>query len=159
MSKWLSDLKEGQKGERVIADYICEKRNYGVVEFRDDSQYDFKLSSDTKSTITFEVKTDRWEHFKKCKTWNMFIELNCNGKDSGIVASKADYFVYYFPDHEIAYIIGRDNLLKLIEENEFQVSTQAGDGGRVTGVLIHRNLHKKSFHTIKIEKDGDIWLN
>ena len=158
--EFYSDLAQGQMGERIVCDYILEKRpEYGIVEFRDDKLYDFKLSAETKDDLTFEIKTDRWEYFNDYKTYNMFIELKCSGKDSGIITTKADYFVYYYPDFELAYIIECDKLRKFIEDTELPMISQAGDYGKVQGVLIHRMKYKNIFKRLKIKKNEELWKN
>jgi hypothetical protein len=163
MSKWLKDLAQGNKGERVIAEYITSKRpTYKVAEYRNDKLYDFRITSATESEITFEVKTDRYEHMKGYKTYNIFIETSCSGRDSGIMSSEADYFVYYFPDFEEAYFISSDKLRDFVREHNedgdgIDWKSQSGDGGRVEGVCIHRNYHKDIFNVVKIKKDNQLW--
>ena len=163
MSKWTTDLEQGNMGEKVIANYITNKKpQYKVSEFRNDKKYDFKLTSSTENDLTFEVKTDRYEYIKGFMTYNIFIETSCSGKDSGIVSSEADYFVYYFPDHEEAYFIQSDKLREFVnnhkkDDDGIEWKTMAGDGGRVEGVCIHRNYHRKIFNVVKIPKDKNIW--
>jgi hypothetical protein len=163
MSKWLKDLAQGNMGEKIIAKYITNKKpNYKVAEFRNDKKYDFRLSSSTESDLTFEVKTDRYEHIKGFKTYNIFIETSCSGRDSGVMSSEADYFVYYFPDFEEAYFISSDKLREFVREHNedgdgIEWKSQSGDGGRVEGVCIHRNYHRDIFNVVSIKKDKNIW--
>ena len=163
MSKWLKDLEQGNKGERVIAAYITNKKpHYKVAEFRNDKKYDFRLTSSTESDLSFEVKTDRFEFMKGYKTYNIFIETSCSGKPSGIMSSEADYFVYYFPDFEEAYFISSDKLRDFVREHNededgIEWKSQSGDGGRVEGVCIHRRYWRKIFNVVKIKKDKQIW--
>ena len=164
MSKWLEDLEQGNKGERVIAEYITNKKpTYEVVEFRNDKLYDFKIREvNNNSELTFEVKTDRYEHLKGFMTWNIFIETSCSGKDSGVMSSQADYFVYYFPDFEEAYFIQSDKLrdfvkTHMIDGDGIEWKSQSGDGGRVEGVCIHRKYWRKIFNVVTIKKDKSIW--
>lgn len=162
-NKWKQDLKQGQLGEKVIASYIINKRpEYGIAEFRDDKLYDVRFTSDTKDDITIECKTDRYEFLKGFKTYNIFVETSCNGNDSGITSSIADYFVYYFPDWEEAYFIQSDKLREFInnhKENDdgIEWKERAGDGERVKGICIHRKFHKDIFNVVKIKKNKKIW--
>lgn len=156
--KWKKDLSEGQKGERVIAEYFEKKYSLGEILFNEDSKYDFS-GKRGEEIITFEVKTDRYEYMKNIKTYNMFIEIECNGKPSGISNSKADHFVYYYPDLEEVYIIPMPKLRHLVMVNNLDFSEQSGDGGKVKGYLLHRNLFKEHFNVIKIEKDKEVWSN
>lgn len=157
-NKWTNDLAAGNKGEIVIAEYLSNRRDYDIVEYRNDSKYDFMLKKDD-TTITFEVKTDRYEYLKKIITGNFFIELSCNGRDSGIMVTEADYFVYYFPDKEKAYLIESNRLKDLIQDEDIPTSTQAGDGGRVTGKKLNVRKYKEHFITMKIPKNNEIWKN
>jgi len=155
--KWLQDLSEGNKGERVVAEYF--NKNFGLddIKYNDDSKYDFVGVKNGKS-IYFEVKTDRYEYFKNIDTYNIFVEVTCSGKPSGILTSKADFFVYYFPDKEIFYIIPMDELRMLvIKENDIELKDMSGDGGRTEGYLINRNFYKDKFKTYTIKKDEEIW--
>lgn len=157
-TKWLKDLNEGQKGERIIADYLNEKFGLEEIIFNDDYRWDFK-GTKASEAIYFEVKTDRYEYFKKDITWNMFIEVSCSGRNSGITTSQADWFIYYYPDHELFYMIKIKDLQELIEKENFRKISQAGDGARVEGYLIHRKQYREYFKVYKIKKDENIWTN
>lgn len=154
--KWLTDLSEGQKGERVIAEYF--NKNFGLddITYNNDSKYDFKGKKDGK-IIYFEVKTDRYEYFKQENTYNMFIEITYNQKPSGILTSKADYFVYYYPDLEKFYIIPMEELRMLCIKENIKLTSMSGDGGKTEGYLVHRNLWKEKFKIYNIKKDENIW--
>lgn len=156
--KWLNDLSEGQKGERVIANYFNKNFGLDAITYNNNSDYDFVGRKDGK-TIYFEVKTDRYEYFKGEKTFNMFIEITCSGKPSGILTSKADHFVYYYPDLEKFYIIKMDDLRLLCIKENIQLTSMSGDGGRTEGYLVHRNFWKDKFKVYSIKKDVDIWKN
>lgn len=156
--KWLNDLSEGNKGERVVAEHFTRKYRLTDIKFNDDYRYDFK-GIRSGETISFEVKTDRYEYFKGHKTFNMFIEISCSGNPSGISNSQADNFVYYFPDLEKAFIIPMAKLRLLVMTNNLQLTEQSGDGGRVQGYLVHRNLFKDWFNIITIKKDENIWVD
>ena len=156
MLKFRKDLIEGQKGERVIAKYLEQNNGLTDIQFNDDIKYDIKGIKDGKE-LTFEVKTDRYEHFKGYKTFNMFIEQSCGNKPSGINATQADYFIYYYPDFELFYFIKTEDLRKLIQDTDLPIKAQSGDNGKVVGVVIHRNLYKKYFTIKRLPKDNSIW--
>lgn len=156
MLKFKKDLKEGQKGERIIADYLEKNNGLTNITFNNDIKFDIMGEKDGR-TITFEVKTDRYEYFKQYKTFNMFIELSCNNKPSGINATEAEYFIYYYPDLEVFYFISTEALRQMIELYQFPIKTQSGDDGKVNGVCIHRNLYKNHFIRKRIPKDKEIW--
>lgn len=156
--KWLKDLNEGNKGERVIGNYFNENKGITDIQYNDDYRYDIIGEKEGKM-LSFEVKTDRYEYFKKIKTYNMFIEVSCSNKPSGVSNSQADYFIYYFPDLEIAYLINMGELRLLLIMNDLKLTEQSGDGGRVQGYLVHRNLFREHFKIINIKKDLNIWTD
>jgi len=156
--KWLGDLSEGQKGERVVANHFNKNFQLDNITYNDNSDYDFKGNKNNKE-ITFEVKTDRYEYFKGENTYNMFIEITCSGKPSGVLKSKADYFVYYYPDLEKLYIIPMGELRMLVMKEDIQLTSMSGDGGRTEGYLVNRNLWKNKFKVYDIKKDYTVWTN
>lgn len=153
MKKFNSDLNQGELGEKVIAQFL-ETKGFTILEFNKTMDFDLKVER-SGVTTTIEIKTDRWEYFKDTITNNMFIETNCNGKLSGVMGTKADYFIYYYPDFEIMYLISIEDIRKLISEVGV-LKTMAGDGGRVTGYVINRRIHKDKFMTYKIKK-SEVW--
>jgi hypothetical protein len=155
--KFKDDLSQGELGEKVIASYFEKKFSLEDIEFRGKGkEWDFKGRKGDK-TIYFEVKTDRYEYFTKRLTYNMFIEISCSGKPSGILSSKACHFVYYYPDFEEFYIIPMDELRLLCAKENIELSTMSGDGGKTEGYLIHRNLWKDRFKVYNIKKDNELW--
>lgn len=157
MKKFDKDLEQGELGERIIASYFNKKFGLEDIIFKGEGkEWDFKGIKQGKE-ISFEVKTDRWEYLNKHKTYNMFIEFSCSGKPSGILSSKAEHFVYYYPDFEELYIIPMDDLRLLVIKEDLEKTERSGDGGRTQGFLIHRNLFKDKFKVYKIEKDTSLW--
>jgi hypothetical protein len=115
--------------------------------------YDLKVEKDG-FVKTIEIKTDRYEYFKGVTTNNMFLEIECNGKKSGIKGTKADYFIYFYPDHELMYLIRMDKVRELL--NYGRRSAFSGDGGRVIGYVINRFDFEDKFSIINITKHK-IW--
>lgn len=151
--KFKKDLKDGELGERVFAFYLKETKDFDILGFNNDYRYDIMGQIYCK-TITFEVKTDRYEFLKGVKTDNMFIEVSCNNKPSGISRTEADVFVYFLPDFEEAYMISVKKLKELLLTNQeyFRYSTQSGDEGKVKGYLINRYDYKHLFKFYQIPK-------
>lgn len=150
--KWLRDLGKGQVGERVIANFL-EGKGFSIKGFNDTKDYDIITNKEGKS-VTFEIKTDEYETYKG-DTGNMFLEIRCSGKSSGIYASIADYFVYYYPQLESAWIIKLELLKEQIKlRPELQHFTYGcGDGGRVDGILCKRDeMESVGFKVYKIKK-------
>ena len=149
--KFHSDLKDGQKGEQVIA-HILSQRDFKIVSFNDNNEYDIRTTYKEKDVL-HEIKTDCYEYYKKIITNNIFIETSCSKKLSGIWSTKADILTYYFPYQNKAYLI-KVNILKDFIKNNPQLrrTTQSGDGGRVTGVLINKEEYKDIFLILDIPR-------
>lgn len=157
MEKFKKDLQQGELGEQIIASFFNKKFGLEDIIFRcEGKEWDFKGIKQGKE-ISFEVKTDRYEYFTKQRTYNMFIEISCSGKPSGILASKAEHFVYYYPDFEEFYIIPMDELRLLVINEDIERTELSGDNGKTEGFLVHRNLFKDKFKVYKIEKDKTLW--
>lgn len=131
MTNFTADLSFGRESETHFANYFSNTSwtptlapNY---KFPD---YDVSISSGS-STITFEIKTDRWTP----KTNNVAIEIGRDGEPTGLQTTKADYFVIRVKD--IYYGVKTSTLKQYIEDNaEFLRVKQVGDGERTTCVLL-----------------------
>ena len=74
------------------------------MNYNSDFRFDLevgKVKGETKfhnmlSDSKIEVKFDR----KTRETGNVYIEYNSRGKDSGIITTEADYWVYFIHDEE-----------------------------------------------------------
>jgi len=148
-TKFKKDLNGGQIGERVIGRYLEDRFKYEIIDFGNDNQYDIKVKKNDKE-ILFEVKTDRWEYFKNKVTNNIFIEVSCSNKLSGIHTTKSNCFVYFFPDKEEAYFIKTKDLRELIKTPGLKITEQSGDDGRVKGILLNRNDFREHFFKPKL---------
>jgi hypothetical protein len=153
--KWLRDLVEGEKGEKLFTMWMIE-RGWKFIEKGRDNKWDLILEK--KKRFTFELKTDRWEKFNR-ETGNMFIEVYCNNKPSGISVTQSDIFVYFFPEREELWFIKTSDLRELIRERGdlFWRNSRSGDGGKVTGLLCKRDQIKEvGFKVYKIKKSS-LW--
>lgn len=149
--KFNKDLYLGNIGERVISKYLTERHGYKLVEFGNDKCFDIKMLKDGRE-ILFEIKTDRFEKFKNRITNNIFIEISCSGKLSGLHTTESEYFVYFFPDKEQAFFIKTKDLKELIKTPGLKITEQSGDDGRVKGILMNRIDFKEHFKIIHIPK-------
>lgn len=154
--KWLSDLQDGNLGEKLVSEYLCDKFGWEVIEYNDDKRHDVKLKTG-KGIIKIEVKTDRWEKFNRV-TNNMVIETFCRGKLSGISITEADYFIYFYPEWEIAYVIRVKKLKEIMNGNPqlFRYQSGVGDDGAVNAYICNRFAVEKYFKTYKIVK-STLW--
>lgn len=150
--KFRDDLSQGNIGERIIAKWLKSK-GYNILSFNDNMDWDIMVEKDGfKKTI--EIKTDRWEYFNDKITDNMFLETRCNGKNSGILGSKADYFIYFYPDHELVYLIRMDEIRKIAQYGCRKA--YCADGNKVIGWTINRFEFAHYFKIFNLKKDK-VW--
>lgn len=103
-----ASYKQGVLGEQVICNYLKQNKGLHSVEWNlsknigELRKWDFKGMIGTTKWI-WETKTDLWEYYNKKITGNIFIEVSCAGHPSGISATGADYFIYYYPQFDFAY--------------------------------------------------------
>ena len=126
---FLLNVKKYHIYEIIASEKICLLNNIALKKFNDDYRYDFK----TIDKIKYEVKTDELS----LKTNNLFIEFEGYKKPSGIMITKANFYI--FCDTINYYLIGIDNLKLIIMniENKKIVCTK----DKLTyGYLINKNL-------------------
>ena len=82
-----------------------------------------------------EVKTERDWWFK---TGNIAIEIECNGKPSGIMVTKADYWVHILAngDKDYCRLIFDTKTIKKLTKKYISTLKNGGDGWRSKFVLI-----------------------
>ena len=115
--------------EIIASEKICLLNDTVVKKFNNDYRYDFK----TINKMKYEVKTDELS----LKTNNLFIEFEGYKKPSGIMVSKAHFYI--FCDTINYYLIEIERLKLIIKniENKKIVSTK----DKLTyGYLINKNL-------------------
>jgi hypothetical protein len=137
------DISEGEDGELTVIEHL-KKLGGTLLQQNKDNRYDVIIERNGKK-IKYEIKTDFF-----CKpsydTGNIFVEVECRGKNSGIMVTQADWFVNYFKHfNEIWYIKTKD-IIKLIDENRqiLVKKENSGDKDSVTkGWLIPKwRLHE-----------------
>lgn len=137
--KFGKDLERGNIGEYIMADYLCDKYNWTIVKRNNDIRYDFMLMTDD-GIKTYEVKTDMYEFYTGKITNNMIFETRCRGKNSGVSATTADYFIYYLPHWRMAYQIEVSKLRELMNSRGdlFRKVNKMGDDGAASGYIANR---------------------
>ncbi|QLF88405.1 hypothetical protein Jormungand_gp10 [Pelagibacter phage Jormungand EXVC012P] len=110
-NKFDIDLKYGQEREQRLASILDKDKN------------------------KIEVKTERDWWFK---TGNIAIEVECNGKPSGIMATKADYWVHILAEGDKDYcrLIFDTRTIKRLAKKYIGTLKNGGDGWRSRFVLI-----------------------
>jgi len=101
------NLDFAQKGEEEVAELLSKKfKDFKLNRFNNDNQCDIVASIGDK-TVTIEVKED----VRTKDTGNVVIECESRGKPSGIMTSKADFWVFRIHTNE-----GLLNLLYKIKD-------------------------------------------
>jgi signal transduction histidine kinase len=107
------DLSFGKKFERMAFQYF---QGYDRVVYAPEKCKTHDVTFYNKGTpCMVEVKADRWTQ----RTGNLAIEYNCSGKDSGILVTKADYWLHFCVndgDKPTVYKIPINDLKKIITE-------------------------------------------
>jgi hypothetical protein len=105
-------LDIGKHFEQLAIGRIMKYNNYNssVQVIKDNSnEFDINIHN-----IKYEIKTD----IKAVQTSNLFVEFICNAKPSGIITTKANYYIFVIP-----YLIPMYVLIDVLEL-EFLISTQ-----------------------------------
>jgi hypothetical protein len=95
-----------------------KESDFSVTNFTKDLSYGKKHEKLVmKSLENFELKTDRMAH----KTGNVYVEFKSRGKDSGIVTSKSDTWIFKIPNgrdtHLFSIHIPLTRLRKLVSKD------------------------------------------
>ena len=148
-SNFSKDLEDGQKGEKIVYEFLQEK-GLTYVRSNEDYKYDFIMLKNGKE-IKYEIKTD----FKE--TPNHFVEFNSStnyGKtysDSGIRTSESKWYAFYYTMLGEVWFIKTEELKRLIENNDFETKYQAKKPETPTiGYIIDRQKFKKYFNVQKL---------
>jgi hypothetical protein len=121
------DLAFGQTYQELAKKYIGDEVviDSPVGLFKD---YDFKTN-----IASYEVKSDRLAHKYGCQT--MFIEFECNGKESGIASTKADYWFYFMVKPE-GFVLYKLPVGILKDRCLHSRILGGGDNGKVRGYIV-----------------------
>jgi len=124
---FLHDLKRGEAGEDFIIQKLQELYGGVAVKSGGAKGWDFSLTNKGWSIRT-EVKTD----LRAEQTGNIFCEVECSGKASGLTSTTADRWAYLLPNKCI-YIFEPAKMLEWLKVNGKPIG--GGDGGRAKGFL------------------------
>jgi len=111
MSNFHTDLKVGQQGEDVLAQWLV-RRGYRILSFNDDSRHDIFALYENQ-IHTFEAKFDQYP-----RTGNMVIEVFClrRMQPTGLAASKSDFFAYIYSHDRSMFLIRTDALKEILRQ-------------------------------------------
>jgi len=125
---FLNDLKRGEEGEDFIIQKLQELYGGVAVKSGGAKGWDFSLTNKGWS-IRFECKSD----FYAAKSKNLFVEVECNNKPSGLTSTTAGRWAYLLPENCI-YIFEPAKMLEWLKVNGRPIG--GGDGGRAKGFLV-----------------------
>ena len=143
------DLISGEKGEEIVLNHILSITKGKLINTNKDNKYDFAIEKNNVIK-TYEIKTDEY-----CKPGsdrgNIFVEIECRGKYSGLSVTEADWFVFYLPHRKQIWYIETDKLKELIKSNTFIQTEMSGDANSNTkGYLIPRRKFREYFKVYEL---------
>jgi hypothetical protein len=92
-------LDIGQHFEQLAIGRIIKYYRYNSsvqVQRGNTNEFDIEINN-----IKYEIKTD----IKAVQTSNLFVEFICNAKPSGIITTKANYYIFVIPYSTPMYIL------------------------------------------------------
>lgn len=136
-----NDLIKGNSYEKKFGQWLADEHGFTKLIYHDGPEFDLKAvkeSPDGVRTMTYEIKTDFYQY----KTDNLAIEFFClrRHKLTGIYETKANWFVYIFPQDK-TYIFHPLVLKKYLEENTVPVVI-GGDNNMALLYLLTREQAK-----------------
>lgn len=144
MSTFQKDLHESQALENKFKE-LLESQDIVVTTTQDKGKFDaFDIMAVRGNVVvTFEIKYDRMVK----RTGNVAVEMHKVVKgvkqNSGLSATKADFYAYYFDGDNDFYVIHPPRLEKLIADEKHKKIVHGGDGYRSVLALFDRNVFKE----------------
>lgn len=146
--KFNKDLKFGLDGENLIINYLAGKGLKFIndskslnSEYQEYKKFDLLFKNKKGDYIRFEVKSDKFRD-----TGNLAVEKSCNGIESGIKTTSADYWVYFYPNltKDNIWTIKTKDLKNLIKDNQFHIAS-GGDNNKVRLYIFNRHDFREHF--------------
>ncbi len=155
-------FKIGNDGEKLWIDYIV-KTHTSIQTHPNKKFYDWDIKAEYKGReISYEVKYDVSGYryaAKYNRDVNLYIEYENTTKNepSGILASKADFYVYIFKDdckRNIGYIFNRKELLKHLQDGNYRTRNNSlgGDNNAVGWLPPLNSLREQVRAIIDLDK-------
>ena len=133
-------LEMKETGESIVRMFL-ENLGYVFLSKCEDISHDYKFLKGGKEFV-FEIKTD-------VDTDNMAVEYECRGKKSGIAATKADFFITYYPQLNEIWLIKTEKLKELIRKNKDTIKKiDTADGIKL--FLLKRDKYKPEFRITNV---------
>ena len=144
MDTFNRDLKTGQVYEDIVLKKIQDKYPQAYKQEGYCKDWDIYVP---ELSIGIEVKSDQKSQY----TGNIVIEIEFNGKPSGLTTTKAQYWVIFDSDLYIWFKVG--DIRRCIKENDLFPAqfVGKGDSKMKTAYLIKKNLLLKySIMTVSV---------
>lgn len=153
MSTFNNDLENGQQEENRFKEFLIKEgctvtSTQTLGKF---SGYDLQAYYPPRNLIfTVEVKKD----FKSTTTGRVAVEvakknLDNNEENSGLTATRANFYVYTFPNDENFYMIETKQLVNMYQTCQYQSLRWVGDGDRYKNMLIEKDEFIKQCKVVK----------
>lgn len=140
-NKFHTDLASGQAAEKLVAERLSREWGGLSVEFNDTNSHDFEIILEGGKRRRLECKLD----VASAKYGNIFAEIACSGKPSGLKVTKADLVALYLPHLSQIFLFKPAAMLKYFETDigaRHRV-VGGGDDKRATGVLVPIDVLKQ----------------
>lgn len=138
-TKFQTDLKSGEKGERHVANALKKAFEAAKVSKAGSGKgFDFRLIYDNGKDELVEVKTD----FMSSKTGNLFFEYSCNGKDSGLKSTEAQKWAILIPHLQEILVTCPKKLFGYLLSSTHR-ELKGGDRKAVKGYIVSIETIKK----------------
>lgn len=122
-----SDLDVAKRTEYQMCAYLQENLSLKFLSSCDTSDWDLEFcNSKSGEVLTFEIKED----FMCEETGNVSVEFKSRGKPSGIMVSKAEWWLYkvHQEDNKIGVYVNRlDELKGMVRQRLFTRKVNGGD--------------------------------
>ena len=128
------------KGERIVKKFL-ENLGYVFLSKSKDISCDYIFLKNGKEQM-FEIKTEVID------AENINIEYQSKGENSGIAATKADFFVTYYPHINEIWLIKTEKLKSIIRENKStikKVENTSDEGINTKSFSLKREEFKEHF--------------
>ncbi len=140
MNNFETDKAEGRKEEQRFAIYL-QSKNFTDVQITPagfNPDFDIIATSPAGKVLTFECKQDR----SRSITGNWAIETHTILKDgsirnSGITATKADFYIYSTVNDSRFYISKTSDLKAMWNDQSYDRTVRGGDGYRANLMLLN----------------------
>ena len=119
------DLANAQKTEKEVSAILRDYHNIDTIAFNKTSDYDLLCVDEHGMEVTYEIKED----FLCRYTGNVGLVFECRGKSSGIVTSKAYYFIYkVHTANGVRFILHKTPILRdMVNEEKYFRIVNGGD--------------------------------